>query len=816
MAQNFYFARLPLVVIIVMICSLISSVKGDLPDNFPTIKFTHNDLINSYDGFIFLTAFYGNSNYAIILDKFGNPYKWRETDNSPFNFAVQPNGLIAYSEAAAGKTNEFVSRLLDEELNDLDSFKCGNGYTMHPWEFRLLPNGHAIVCALESQPVNMLEIIPDGQPNARVTGSIIQELDKDKNVVFQWRSFDHIDITETYDIIKNYNFEVAHLNSVELDYDGNYIVSLRHLSQIIKIDRNSGKIIWRLGGKKNEFSFINENENNAPDYFSYQHDARRAPNGNLTFFDNGNLRHGPPYSRGVEYKLDEIEKTAELVWEYRRNPDFYASNRGSLQVLKNGNYLIGGVRSSSQIPFSTAEITPEGESVMAFYIEGGFNGYRTFKYALPACQPVAKVTKRVSPIDIEYNFDEEIAKTGVSLNFHSLVQNSANSEFTVIKYDCSPLYPEFEGISPLLLINRLSIDVSEVNSFDAIMKIDLSVYAKNLRLARPQIYFRETEGGGKFRELESEYIESENTLKFSVSQTGEFAIGQVFDNAPPLKTTLISPRDNNFINIENVVEFQWSPSGRYTHSRFELFKMQDGNMMLVKEKTLREVSLSIEGDELEDGSEYYWQVTSFNHFGAGETSSSYKFKVSKPFMRMLSPNGGEKINKDTAFILIKWEDNLDDTVKVELLKGGAVVHVINKSIKSPLNIMSWELPATIETGNDYKIRITNLEVDDLASESESEFSIIRGVDGVEEQVIKYPRPRVFPNPSNGVFTVDLREVSEQASATVYDIKGKTIDYVGDSFGSFYRIDLTNQQPGVYVLKINCGSVIYTEMLVKLF
>ena len=67
---------------------------------------------------------------------------------------------------------------------------------------------------------------------------------------------------------------------------------MRHLSSIIKIDRATGNVGWVLGGKENQFTFVNENEANSPNYFSYQHDARILPNGDLTLFDNGN-QHTP-------------------------------------------------------------------------------------------------------------------------------------------------------------------------------------------------------------------------------------------------------------------------------------------------------------------------------------------------------------------------------------------------------------------------------------------------------------------------------------------------------------------------------------------
>jgi hypothetical protein len=160
-------------------------------------------------------------------------------------------------------------------------------------------------------------------PTAVVTGLIIQELDRNKNVVFQWRSWDYVDVTEALGV----NFVAAtvdyvHGNAIELDADGNLLISARHLCQILKVDRKTGDVIWRWGGKMNEFLSIGDST-----AVSYQHALRRLPNGHFLIFDNGNLRSNR-YTRVVEYAFGEERKTATLVWEYPHDPDVYSAAVG--------------------------------------------------------------------------------------------------------------------------------------------------------------------------------------------------------------------------------------------------------------------------------------------------------------------------------------------------------------------------------------------------------------------------------------------------------------------------------------------------------
>src|SRR6185295_15203514 len=120
-----------------------------------------------------------------------------------------------------------------------------------------------------------------GKTKATVTGNLVQELDASKNVVFQWRSFDYFQITDaTHENLLTSPIDYVHANALELDNDGNILLSSRHLDEITKINRMTGAIIWRWGGKNNQFAFVND----AALGFSHQHAIRRLPNGNVTLY----------------------------------------------------------------------------------------------------------------------------------------------------------------------------------------------------------------------------------------------------------------------------------------------------------------------------------------------------------------------------------------------------------------------------------------------------------------------------------------------------------------------------------------------------
>jgi hypothetical protein len=185
------------------------------------------------------------------------------------------------------------------------------------------------------------DLSPAGVPTTTaLAGHQLVRLRADGSKEFEWNAWDHLGLDEWIeppkpDPANPGEPDYDHPNSLGFDNDGNYIVSFRHLGQIIKIDSQTGAIIWRLGGAKNQFTFINDPLGG----FSAQHSARILPNGHLLLYDNG-TRHPGPESRAVEYALDTGAKTATLVWEFRHVPPIYTPFVGLVQRLQTGNTLV--------------------------------------------------------------------------------------------------------------------------------------------------------------------------------------------------------------------------------------------------------------------------------------------------------------------------------------------------------------------------------------------------------------------------------------------------------------------------------------------
>ncbi|RMF56556.1 MAG: T9SS C-terminal target domain-containing protein [Calditrichaeota bacterium] len=355
------------------------SVRNDsLPPDFPLI--TVDTLNNPTPGYLF-TALYRfappnfGPTYLAIIDNYGTPIFYRKLERLGVDLKPQPNGLLTYFEGPfaipPGGNRYFYA--LDQTYTIVDSFYTGNGYITDLHELLILPNDHALLMSYDPQIVRMDTIVPGGLPNAVVIGLIIQEIDANKNVVFQWRSWDHFQITDADSNISLTDsvIDYVHGNAIEVDYDGNLLISSRHLNEITKIDRQTGDIIWRWGGENNQFMFINDNRR-----FSHQHHIRRLPNGNYTLFDNGNFLN-PEYSSALEYQLDQQNLIANLVWSYR-DTSVYAPFMGSVQRLSNANTVIGWGGTFGSEP-SITEVRPNGIKALEITFEDPFVNYRAVR-----------------------------------------------------------------------------------------------------------------------------------------------------------------------------------------------------------------------------------------------------------------------------------------------------------------------------------------------------------------------------------------------------------------------------------------------------
>lgn len=246
--------------------------------------------------------------------------------------------------------------------------------TLDNHEFLLLPGGDKIFLTTGNYTVDMTEY--DGLPDATMVSHRVRRTTADETIIFDWGYLDAFDPTDSVEDLRDATIDWTHANSIDIDEDGHYVLSSRNFGEVTKINSIDGSVIWRMGGKNNQFTFVNDDLNG----FDHQHAAIMLGEGRMLLFDNGEF-HAPQESRAVEYLIDTEAMTATLVWEYSHNPIFYSRALCNAQRLACGNTLVnyGG---PVGIHPRLVEATPESEGVWEIQIPFDFaNGgvYRAFK-----------------------------------------------------------------------------------------------------------------------------------------------------------------------------------------------------------------------------------------------------------------------------------------------------------------------------------------------------------------------------------------------------------------------------------------------------
>jgi hypothetical protein len=221
----------------------------------------------------------------------------------------------------------------------------------------------------------------------------VQEIDiATGRVLFEWHSLGHVRLDESYERPpkkQSLPYDYFHVNSIDEDADGNLLVSARNTHAVYKIDRRSGDILWRLGGKRSDFAM------GPGTRFAWQHDARRRPDGTITLFDNEAAPRVGPESRGLVLRLDMRQMRATLVRSIAHRPRLLAATQGNLQLLPDGHWFVGwGAR-----PYFT-EYDDTGRRVL-FDARFGFrdDSYRAYRFpwtGRPRGRPALAVVRRTA------------------------------------------------------------------------------------------------------------------------------------------------------------------------------------------------------------------------------------------------------------------------------------------------------------------------------------------------------------------------------------------------------------------------------------
>ncbi|KAF7364060.1 hypothetical protein MSAN_01064800 [Mycena sanguinolenta] len=338
-------------------------------------------------------AIYKSNGELVWADSsFGNCYDFNLQEYNGEQFLTL---WVGAGSAAVGQQMGFGTVMLmnsNYELVMNVSAVNPEGTDLHEFNIVKPENKTVLVTAFHTIPMDLSSI--GGPVDGWYSNGVIQEIDiATGDVLFNWTTYDHIPLSESYNNISltgqgfeaNNSFDAVHINSIDKDREGNYIISARHSQAIYKIAAN-GTILWRLGGKMSDFTAIgNDTE------FHFQHHARwRLDESELSLFDDGAAVFistvnviDEPVATGKYLKVDQEKMTVELTKRFFPSPNSnYALAEGSVEPY--GDTVLvgyGWVPWVEAYSFDTQEllfsavIGPNNASLW----DGGIGNYRAYQ-----------------------------------------------------------------------------------------------------------------------------------------------------------------------------------------------------------------------------------------------------------------------------------------------------------------------------------------------------------------------------------------------------------------------------------------------------
>ncbi len=359
-----------------------------LPHDFPKFAMTlHPEAGTPVPGYylvgnVIMAA--GQRGYAVVLDGKGVPVWYHSTrDGLP---AVDVNnvisGTISYMDYVGPSFTSDAGAL---ELHDLadgnTTFVQPAAMPLSPHELQQLPNGDYVMIAIPIITGVDLTGLGNYGINENMLGCNIQEIDAKGALVWQWAATDHFDPVkdcvwpQSIAVSGRLVVDAFHCNSIDVDPDGNLLVSARQMDSIFLISRDTGAILWKMGGATYTvegapyISVVNDPLTS----FHGQHDARLLPDNLVSLYDNQTEKSHA--ARAIIYEYDVDAGTATPVWVYKGLVSSLAM--GSLRFQENGASVIGWGIGAPDLVFT--EIDGKGNDLLDFSFTDGDVSYRAIK-----------------------------------------------------------------------------------------------------------------------------------------------------------------------------------------------------------------------------------------------------------------------------------------------------------------------------------------------------------------------------------------------------------------------------------------------------
>ncbi len=260
--------------------------------------------------------------------------------------------------------------IADSSYRDIVIARAGNGYQADLHEFQILPQDTAVLTIYAGIRCDLTAV--RGPADGALADTLMQEIDLRTGLVrFEWHSVDHVPLADSYASPHPGNaslpYDYFHINSIDPMSDGSYLVDARNTWAAYDVDPVTGRVRWALGGRHSSFAMGPGTET------AWQHDARRLPNGDFSFFDNGASPRVHPQSRLIVLALNFATRTARLVSSFEHPTPLVAGSQGNFEPLPGGDWVTGW----GQVPYFSL-FNDAGALLFDAHLPPSYEDYRAF------------------------------------------------------------------------------------------------------------------------------------------------------------------------------------------------------------------------------------------------------------------------------------------------------------------------------------------------------------------------------------------------------------------------------------------------------
>ncbi|HEY6438338.1 MAG TPA: T9SS type A sorting domain-containing protein, partial [Ignavibacteriaceae bacterium] len=480
-----------------------------------------------------------------------------------------------------------------------------------------------------------------------------------------------------------------------------------------------------------------------------------------------------------------------------------------------------GVPNPQFVKRNAVEYHQDGSIALELSLPNGILAYRAFKFPWKELIVKPSVTHYEVLAGNTYVFNDTTNTifTDVTIKFLALNPPFGYNESTITRLPFGPVQPEFnEDLTKVYPVSILYQGFA-ILSHTSEISIKLLKYPEINHPEKTSFFVRENPNQGLFTLLPTIYDSLSNKLIAVTTSFGEIVFGEtddVYTANPPI---LYEPINNKKVLPQDSLALRWTGKGVY-----DLFHLQIFSDSLFSDNVIDTIinSSFYTLRNLVNHSIYFWRVRSILNSEFSEWSQIWSFEVTDAFITMNTPNGGESWSMGSDNV-IRWETNIADSVRLDLLYGQQIIRNISDKTFGNPSAYNWQIPTDLTADTAYKIIITSIIDPTIIDTSDASFSIIppSGVEIINNDIpTDYNLLQNYPNPFNPSTRIRYSlPVESIATIKIYNSIGEKVLTLVDNYQSAgnYMVDWNAVQfaSGIYFYSLEAipsdGNKIYRSV-----